>query len=131
MILEQKIGFDRIRKAIVERCSTQYAIDKVWDEVISRDAEEINLRLQLTDEMRLISMFEDSFSMGFIDTKPFLIPLNVPSTYIDLVSLSKLRISLDTLRKLLAFFKACKDDLYPNLRKLSEKVTYYPKWPAG
>lgn len=128
MILEQKIGFDRIRKAIVERCSTQYAIDKVWDEVISRDAEEINLRLQLTDEMRLISMFEDSFpSMGFIDTKPFLIPLNVPSTYIDLVSLSKLRISLDTLRKLLSFFKACKDDLYPNLRKLSEKVTYYPE----
>ena len=97
MILEQKIGFDRIRRGIAERCSTQYAVDKVWDEEISRDAKEIDLRLQLTDEMRLISMFEDSFpSMGFIDTKPFLLPLNVPSTYIDLVSLSKLRISLDT-----------------------------------
>ncbi|HOG42011.1 MAG TPA: Smr/MutS family protein, partial [Bacteroidales bacterium] len=83
---------------------------------------------QLTDEMRLISMFEDTFpSVGFIDTKPFLLPLNVPSTYIDLVSLSKLRISLDTLRKILSFFKGCKDDLYPNLRSLSEKVIYYPE----
>jgi DNA mismatch repair protein MutS2 len=128
MILEQKIGFDRIRRGIAERCSTQYAVDKVWDEEISRDAKEIDLRLQLTDEMRLISMFEDSFpSMGFIDTKPFLLPLNVPSTYIDLVSLSKLRISLDTLRKVLSFFKGCKDDLYPNLRKLSERITYYPE----
>ncbi len=128
MILEQKIGFDRIRRQIAERCSTQYAVDKVWDEEISRDAKEIDLRLQFTDEMRLISMFEDSFpSVGFIDTKPFLLPLNVPSTYIDLVSLSKLRISLDTLRKILSFFKGCKDDLYPNLRSLSEKVTYYPE----
>ncbi len=128
MILEQKIGFDRIRRQIAERCSTQYAIDKVWDEEISRDTKEIDLRLQLTDEMRLISMFEDSFpSVGFIDTKPFLLPLNVPSTYIDLVSLSKLRISLDTLRKILSFFKGCKDDLYPNLRNLSEKITYYPE----
>jgi len=128
MILEQKIGFDRIRRGIAERCSTQYAIDKVWDEEISRDAREIDLRLQLTDEMRLISMFEDTFpSVGFIDTKPFLLPLNVPSTYIDLVSLSKLRISLDTLRKILSFFKGCKDDLYPNLRSLSEKVIYYPE----
>ena len=128
MILEQKIGFDRIRRGIAERCSTQYAIDKVWDEEISRDAREIDLRLQLTDEMRLISMFEDTFpSVGFIDTKPFLLPLNVPSTYIDLVSLSKLRISLDTLRKILSFFKGCKDDLYPNLRSLSEKIIYYPE----
>ena len=128
MILEQKIGFDRVRRQIAERCSTQYAVDKVWDEEISRDAKEIDLRLQLTDEMRLISMFEDSFpSVGFIDTKPFLLPLNVPSTYIDLVSLSKLRISLDTLRKILSFFKGCKDDLYPNLRKLSERITYYPE----
>ena len=128
MILEQKIGFDRVRRQIAERCSTQYAVDKVWDEEISRDAKEIDLRLQLTDEMRLISMFEDSFpSVGFIDTKPFLLPLNVPSTYIDLVSLSKLRISLDTLRKILSFFKGCKDDLYPNLRKLSEQITYYPE----
>ena len=78
MILEQKIGFDRVRRQIAERCSTQYAVDKVWDEEISRDAKEIDLRLQLTDEMRLISMFEDSFpSVGFIDTKPFLLPLNV------------------------------------------------------
>ena len=44
-----------------------------------------------------------------------------------MVSLSKLRISLDTLRKVLSFFKGCKDDLYPNLRKLSERITYYPE----
>ena len=103
--LEQKIGFDRIRQIISDRCSTSYAVDKVFSENFSTKASQIRKRLLLTDEMRLIMMFEDGFpSAGFIDCIDFLKPLESTSSAIDLVSLRKLRTMLDTLRKVTSFF---------------------------
>ena len=97
--LEQKIGFDRIRKIISDKCSTTYAADRTATEVFSNKASEIRRRLLLTDEMRLIMMFEDSFpSGGFIDCIDFLKPLERSSSAIDLISIRKLRTMLDTLR---------------------------------
>ena len=73
---EQKTGFDRIRKMISDKCSTQYAAERVAAETFSSVAPEIRKRLLLTDEMRLILMFEESFpSGGCIDCLDFLKPL--------------------------------------------------------
>lgn len=128
MNLEQKIGFDKVRALVSNRCATQYAKDKTFDEVISKNGEEIIYKLQLTDEMRLICMFEDSFpSTGFIDTKHFLVPLTVESSYIDVPSLAQLRTALETLKKIISFFNGCKDDLYPRLRELSSSIVVYPE----
>ncbi|MBR0223164.1 MAG: Smr/MutS family protein [Bacteroidales bacterium] len=128
MVLEQKIGFDKVREKIAAKCATQYAVRKVEAEQISRDGNEIMFRLRLTDEMRLICLFEDSFPAGgYLDTKFFLLPLQAENTTIDLPSLRALRTSLDTLRRILAFFRECKDDLYPTLRQISASVTYEPE----
>ena len=128
MGLEQKIGFDKVREKIAAKCATEYAGRKVASEQMSRDGEEIMFRLKLTDEMRLICLFEDSFPAGgYIDTKNFLLPLQAENTTIDLPSLRLLRTSLDTLRRILAFFRECKDDLYPTLRRISAHVTAYPE----
>ena len=95
--LEQKIGFDRIRQIISDRCSTSYAVDRTATEAFSTNNAEIRRRLLLTDEMRLIMMFEDSFpSGGFIDCIDFLKPLERSASSIDLLSLRKLRTMLDT-----------------------------------
>ena len=128
MVLEQKIGFDIVREKISAKCATQYAAKKVAAEQISRDPSEIMFRLRLTDEMRLICLFEDSFPAGgYLDTKAFLLPLQAEKTTIDLPSLRMLRTSLDTLRRILAFFRDCKDDLYPTLRQISATVSYEPE----
>ena len=128
MVLEQKIGFDKVRDKIAAKCVTQYAQRKVAAEQISRDPDEILFRLGLTDEMRLICLFEDSFPAGgYLDTKEFLLPLQAENTSIDLPSLRALRTSLDTLRRILAFFRECKDDLYPMLRQISASVSYDPE----
>ncbi len=127
MVLEQKIGFDKVREKIAAKCATEYAQRKVASEQMSRDGDEIMFRLRLTDEMRLICLFEDSFPAGgYLDTKSFLLPLQTENTSIDLPSLRLLRTSLDTLRRILAFFRECKDDLYPTLRLISAGVM----WPA-
>ncbi|MBR6869946.1 MAG: Smr/MutS family protein [Bacteroidales bacterium] len=128
MVLEQKIGFDKVREKISAKCATQYAVRKVAAEQISRDGAEIMFRLRLTDEMRLICLFEDSFlAGGYLDTKEFLLPLQGEGTTIDLPSLRMLRTSLDTLRRILSFFQDCKDDLYPTLRQISASVSYEPE----
>ena len=128
MVLEQKVGFDKIREKIAAKCATQYAARKVAAEQISHDGAEIMFRLRLTDEMRLICLFEDSFPAGgYLDTKEFLLPLQGEGTSIDLPSLRLLRTSLDTLRRILSFFQDCKDDLYPTLRQISASVSYEPE----
>ena len=128
MVLEQKIGFDKIREKIAAKCATQYAASKVAAEQISHDGAEIMFRLRLTDEMRLICLFEDSFPAGgYFDTKAFLLPLQAENTSIDLPSLRVLGVSLDTLRRILVFFQDCKDDLYPTLRQISASIHYEPE----
>ena len=126
--LEQKIGFDRIRQIISDRCSTSYAVDRTTNETFSANPAEIRRRLLLTDEMRLIMMFEDSFpSGGFIDCIDFLKPLERGSSSIDLLSLRKLRTMLDTLRKVTSFFASVKDEVYPNLKRMSSGILCFPE----
>ena len=126
--LEQKLGFDRIRQIVSDRCSTQYAADRAASESFSSNPGQIRKRLLLTDEMRLIMMFEDSFpSGGFIDCIDFLKPLERSSSAIDLVSLRKLRTMLDTLRKVTNFFEGVKDGVYPHLKRMSTHVMSFPE----
>ena len=126
--LEQKLGFDRIRQIISDRCSTAYAAERTATEEFSTKERQIRKRLLLTDEMRLIMMFEDGFpSGGFIDCIDFLKPLENPSSAIDLVSLRKLRTMLDTLRKVTNFFESVKDGVYPNLKRMAAPIVSYPE----
>ena len=126
--LEQKIGFDRIRSIISDRCSTSYAAERAATELFCTEPGKIRRRLLLTDEMRLIMMFEDGFpSGGFIDCIDFLKPLERSSSAIDLISLRKLRTMLDTLRKVTSFFEDIREGIYPNLKKMSAHVMCFPE----
>ena len=121
--LEAKLGFDKIRTAIQDRCSTDYAAARVEGEEWSTDGEEIHRRHLLTDEMRLILMFEDNFpTSGYIDALPFLEPIGKNAS-IDLLSLGKLRTLLDTLQRALHFFHTIKEGIYPNLQHMASGIS--------
>ena len=121
--LEEKLGFDRVRKIVSDRCSTDYAADRVASEQFSSDPRTIRHRLLLTDEMRLIVMFEESFPMtGYIDALPFLKPLLKDGYSIDLLSTGKLRTMIGTLTKVSSFFAGMKDGIYPQLKKMAAPV---------
>lgn len=126
--LEVKLGFDRVRKSIADRCSTEYAVARVEDEEFSTSESEIRKRLQLTDEMRMIVMFEDSFpSNGYIDCVHFLEVLRSEGSNIDLLSLGKLRTMLDTLRRISDFFARMKDGVYPSLKRMTSGIVTFPE----
>ena len=121
--LETKLGFDKVRAAIESRCSTDYAAQRVAEEEFSTNGAEIHRRHLLTDEMRLILMFEENFpTSGYIDAIGFLEPIGKNAS-IDLLSLGKLRTLLDTLRKALHFFHTVKEGIYPNLQHLASGIS--------
>ncbi len=121
--LEAKLGFDKVRLAIQDRCSTDYAAARVEGEEFCTDGAEIHRRHLLADEMRLILMFEDSFpTSGYIDALPFLEPIGRNAS-IDLLSLGKLRTLLDTLRRALNFFHSIKEGIYPNLQHIASGIS--------
>lgn len=126
--LEAKLGFDKVRRIISDRCLTDYAAGRVENEEFSTDVTEISNRLMLTDEMRLIMMFEDSFpTTGYIDAIPFLEPLQKAGSCIDQLSLGKLKTTTDTIRRLLHFFHNIKDGVYPKLKRMASHISSYPE----
>ena len=121
--VESKLGFDKVRADISARCCTEYAAERVATEEFSTSAEEIRRRHLLTDEMRLILMFEESFpTSGYIDAIQFLEPIGKNAS-IDILSLGKLRTLLDTLRKALHFFHTVKEGIYPNLQHMAAGIS--------
>ncbi|MCR5548379.1 MAG: Smr/MutS family protein [Bacteroidales bacterium] len=126
--LESKLGFDKVRGIIADRCLTDYAAERVATEAFSNDSGIIGMRLALTDEMRLVMMFEESFpTTGYIDAIPFLKPLAKEGSCIDVHSLGKLKTMTDTIRKVTRFFSGIKDGIYPNLKRLSSPVRNFPE----
>ena len=126
--LEAKLGFDRIRQLISDRCATEYAASLVEREEFSSLPEEIEQRLTLTDEMRLIVMFEEAFpTSGYIDCLYFLRLLSGGGYVIDTLSLGKMRTMVETVEKIVGFFSSVKDGIYPRLKRLSGSVTSFPE----
>ena len=127
-MIEKKLSFDRIREQISDKCSTSYAKNRVRTEAFSTKKEEIIFRLDLTNEMKEITMLESSFpDSGYVDCIPFLVPLEAENSFIDLVSLKKLQLSLDTLRRLVNFFSNTSEGKYPTLKQLTKSTILYPE----
>lgn len=125
---ETKLGFDKVREIISLKCQTEYAAKRVEDEQISTSEKEIRSRLALTDEMRLILMFEENFpTTGYIDSIPFLTPLLKEGYSIDKLSLGKLSSLLELSRKTSAFFLSIKDGVYPNLKRMCLQIASFPE----
>ncbi|MCQ2152982.1 MAG: Smr/MutS family protein [Bacteroidales bacterium] len=127
--LESKLGFDRVRAAVAARCMTGYAVSRVEEEDFCTEPETIRRRLLLTDEMRLVLMFEEAFpTAGYIDSIPFLEPLLKDGSSIDATGLGKLRTILDTSRKIAAFFSNhSRPGTYPELEALSKGIACFPE----
>ena len=125
--LEIKIGFDKVRALISDRCQTEYAAQRVAQEQFCTNPDTIRERLLLTDEMRLIMMFEDAFpNTGYIDAAPFLEPLAKEGYSIDVLSLGKLATLLEISKKTTIFFSSIKDSVYPQLKRLTAPMGSFP-----
>ncbi len=125
--LESKLGFDAVREMVRGKCATAGA-RKITDETeVMRSREDIVSTLRLTDEMRLVCMFEDGFPAdGYVDMRGFLMPLTSELSCISLPNLIVLQKGLGTIRRVVAFFKES-GGVYPSLKEMSDPVEVYPE----
>jgi DNA mismatch repair protein MutS2 len=124
---EIKIGFDRIREHLTAACLSGAGIRRVETMKVSFSAEEVRKRLSLTKEFQQILDYGEQFpSDNFNDPHAMLEKMRIEGTFPELDEVVALRRSLDTIRRIIGFFKNRKDGRYPGLTEMALAVVYYP-----
>ncbi len=124
---ESKIGFDRIRELLKERCLSPMGNEKV-DTIRFTDApDNIKEKLSATSEFQHLLQFEDNFPAdNYYSISECLNKIRIEGTFPDVRELFDLKRSLETIRSILNFFKARDENVYPVLRKMCGPVKTYP-----
>ena len=124
---ELKIGFDRIREQLNAGCLSSAGMRKVESMKVSFFAAEVRSRLALTEEFQQILSYGEQFpSDNYNDPHAMLEKLRVEGTFPEPEEVMALRGSLDTIRRIIGFFKNRKDGRYPLLTEMTMKAVYYP-----
>jgi len=124
---ETKIGFDRIREYLSANCLSSAGIRRVEAMKVSFSGEEVRQRIALTEEFQQILNSSEQFpSDNYYDPHTTLEKLRVEGSFPELEEVVALRGSLDTIRRIIGFFKNRKDGKYPRLTAIAGAVVYYP-----
>lgn len=127
---EHKIGFDQIRSILQGLCLSNLGQELVNDMVYKTDYDTILTLLHRTEEMLRIESGDEEFPTDFFfDVRPMLKRIRVEGTFMDVAEMYDLRRSLETIRRLVSFFKTSDDEapLYPYLSALAGDVAIYPQ----
>lgn len=128
--LEEKIGFDKIRQLVSNKCLSPLGKDKVQEMDFSIQYEEVKARLGSTEEMVRILQLENEFPANyFFDVRIPLKRIRVEGTFLDEPELFDLRRSLETIRDIVRFFKneEAGDAPYPYLTEMAGGVLLFPQ----
>jgi DNA mismatch repair protein MutS2 len=124
---ESKIGFDRIRELLRERCLSPMGIEKVDAISFSYSSDAITGQLSATAEFQHLLQFEDNFpSDNYYNIAECLDKIRIEGTFPEVRELFDLKRSLETIKSILNFFRARDEKTYPHLRKLCGSVKTYP-----
>ena len=120
---ESKIGFDRIRALIAERCNTEAARAKLDEHRFSSRREVVENRIASADEMRTIIQMEHEFpNEEFCDLTALIAKVRVEGTFLDLEEAVLLVRALRQVDAISRFIRSRERAVYPTLHRLSEDV---------
>ncbi|MBP5322871.1 MAG: Smr/MutS family protein [Bacteroidaceae bacterium] len=132
---EQKVGFDRVRKQVSERCLSAMGRERVEAMRFEADYEALSKCLDETEEMtRLLREEPDALPAQFyFDVREVLKRAMVEGVYLNETDLFDLRRSLGTINEIVwflqgenAFEEEDSDCRYPHLRLLAHDVSCFP-----
>lgn len=127
---EYKIGFDNIRKLLVEKCLSPLGIEQVELMAFTSDLETVQRLLSQTNEfIRILEEEEDFPTNYFYDVRPALRTIRVEGTWLDESTLFDLSRSLKTIYSIVRFFQKEEEEnsAYPCLRELASEVMLFPQ----
>ena len=124
---EYKIGFDRIRELLKEKCLSPMGLENADAMSFTDDFEALSMQLALTDEFQHILQFEDYFpDQHYYKISDCLNKLRIEGTFPELIEVFDLKRSLETVKSVLNFFKSKESVKYPTLSEMCQPVKTYP-----
>lgn len=112
---EQKIGFDRLREQVADRCTMQAARRLVEEQGFLTSPREIERRLALADEMRQLLMMEFDFPGGdYPDVEDVVAKLRIEGTFLDAEEMVVLKEALSLVGAIAGFIRS-RERVYPAL----------------
>ena len=124
---EYKVGFDRIRTLLTEKCLSPMGIDKVKNIMFIDDYEHLSHMLSATYEFQQILVFEDFFpSEHYYNISDCLNKIKIEGTFPEVQELFDLKRTLETVKTILYFFRNKDAAKYPVLSDLCSSVKTYP-----
>lgn len=127
---EQKIGFDKIRNLITERCLSPLGKERTEEMGFSPDYITVQNLLSQTEEFIRIIQEEDDFPVNhFFDVRPALKNIRVEGTWLDENAVFDLRRSLQTIKDIVSFLRKEEEENtpYPYLQQLAGDVLLFPQ----
>ncbi len=124
---EYKIGFDRIRKLLIERCLSPMGEELVDSIRFIDDFETLSHILSLTGEFQQMLQLEDFFpSDNYYKISGCLNKIRVEGTFPEVSEVFDMKRTLETVKAILVFFKSKEAVKYPVLRERCSSVRMYP-----
>jgi DNA mismatch repair protein MutS2 len=124
---ENKIGFDRIRNLLSEKCLSPMGLGKVNELKFIADFESLIHELSATYEFQQILIFEDYFpSEHYYQISDCLNKIRIEGTFPEIHEVFDLKRSLETVKTILNFFRNKDAAKYPILRSMCSSVKTYP-----
>lgn len=125
---EQRVGFDRIREQVMSLCSMQSSREVIASEGLSTSEREIEERLMLADQMRLLISMESGADIGEQeDIASIVEKIAVEGSYITTEEAAMLLRSIRSAASIVSFILSRREEQYPNLRRITLGVGTYPE----
>lgn len=124
---ENKIGFDRIRSLLYERCLSPMGLEKTDALEFTDDFDSLLHKLSATYEFQQILQFEDFFpSENYYQISDCLNKIRIEGTFPEVQEVFDLKRSLETVKNILNFFRSKDSVKYPVLSAMCSSVKTYP-----
>ncbi|MCX6301280.1 MAG: Smr/MutS family protein [Bacteroidia bacterium] len=124
---ESKIGFDRIRILLKEKCLSTMGTEKVDKIRFNTDFSIISEQLSAAFEFQQLLKIEENFpSDNYYSFSDCLNKIRIEGTFPEVRELFDLKRSLETVKSIINFFRNREDVRYPALKKMTSSVKTYP-----
>ncbi|MDE6805243.1 MAG: endonuclease MutS2, partial [Muribaculaceae bacterium] len=130
---ENKIGFDRIRQAVIEKCSGSLSAEEARAMTFSDDYDTVSRNLYQTDEMLRIHTASLDLPLNDVgDVGASLLQLKAEGNYLSAAQLYKLMLMMTQASEVRAFFSksvSAEDNApaFPALAKVAERLESFPE----
>ena len=124
---EVKIGFDRIREMLHNKCLSTMGSEWVDTMFFQDDYESIKNQLGETNEFcRIIHEFDNFPANHFYDLRSALQKIKTEGRFLEPAELFDLKRSLESVRAIVFFFNKQEEDIFPLLKNKTAQVQVFP-----